>query len=71
MVTEAQREANKRYRLKNKERCNAINAKAFRKIYAKSPETHRQRAKTHYQNNRNYKGDITNMGKVLTALFDV
>lgn len=71
MVTEAQREANKRYRIKNKERCNAINAKACRKIYAQNPEAHRQKAKTHYQNNRNYKGDITNMGKVLNALFAV
>ena len=71
MTTQAQRDANRRYRMRNKERCNAINAKAYRTIYAKNPEAQRQRARTHYQNNRNYKGDISNMGKVLYRLFEL
>ena len=71
MTTEAQREANKRYRAKNYDRVKQINAKSNRKMYRQNVPRHLERAKEHYQNNRNYKGDISNMGKVLTALFAV
>ena len=71
MPTEAQREANKRYRAKNYARVKQINAKSNRKMYKQDVPRHLARAKEHYQNNRNYKGDISNMGKVLTALFAV
>jgi hypothetical protein len=67
--SKALKEAQQRYRENNKELCNSINAKSNRKIYNANKELHLERAKQHYYNNRNYKGDITNVGKALSELF--
>lgn len=70
MPTQAQREANKRYRQKNYEKIKAINNKSNRKAYQISDVKFKAKAKANYLKNRNYR-DIENMGKTLTALFDI
>jgi hypothetical protein len=63
MTTEAQRQANKRYRLRNPDKCRKINCKAILKKYNED-ETYRTNklsyVKEHYQKNRNYR-DIDNI----------
>ena len=70
MPTQAQREANKRYRQKNYEKIKLINNKSNRKTYAISKDKYRIKAQENYIKTRNYR-DIENMGKTLTALFDI
>ncbi len=71
MTSPAQRLANKRYRARNAERCNAINAKSYSKRYHED-ETMRtlkkEYVKEHYKQNCNYR-DITNMAVSFKLLF--
>jgi hypothetical protein len=70
MPTQAQREANKRYRQKNYEKIKAINNKSNRKTYAISKDKYRIKAQKNYEKTKNYR-DVENMGKTLYTLFDI
>ncbi len=74
--SEALKLAQKRYRQRNRAKCNAINLASQRRryeevgcVYAKKyHEENPNYAKTYYDNNRNYVG-VENMGKQLNTLF--
>jgi len=63
--TEAQKQAQKRYRERNREKCNAINLASRHRRYN---EVGRPYGQTYYQINKNYYG-VDNMGKSLIRLF--
>ena len=69
MVSEAQKEANKRYRAKNYEKIKAINNKSNRKSYHKCKDKFTAKSKANYIKNKNYR-DVDNMGKTLNTLFE-
>jgi hypothetical protein len=71
MTSPAQRLANKRYRVRNSERCKAINAKSnLKRYHSDDPYRLLQNIyrKEHYKNNRNYR-DISNMAVSFKLLF--
>ena len=63
--TEAQKLSQKRYRLKNRARCNAINLASRHRRYNEVGKVY---AVSYYYSKRNYTGD-DNMGKHLVELF--
>jgi len=63
--TEAQKISQKKYRLKNRAKCNAINLASRHRRYSEVGKVY---ANTYYYAKRNYTG-VDNMGKHLIDLF--
>jgi hypothetical protein len=71
MVSEAQKQANKRWRARNYERCKAINAKSNLKRYHENDAKRLLKniyLKDHYKRTRNYR-DVDNMAVSFKYLF--
>ena len=68
MVSEKQKEANKKYREKNRQRVNDINRKSNKKRYEENEDI-RINKSIYYFNNRNNR-DAENLGKAINILFE-
>tara|TARA_R110001606_G_C15392647_1_gene651768 strand:+ start:1798 stop:2013 length:216 start_codon:yes stop_codon:yes gene_type:complete len=68
MVSEKQKEANKKYREKNRQRVNDINRKSNKKRYEENEDI-RINKSVYYFNNRNAR-DAENLGKAINILFE-
>lgn len=63
--TEAQKQSQKAWRIRNRAKCNAINLASRHRRYSDVGKVYQQ---TYYEKNRNYTG-IDNMGKQLREMF--
>ena len=63
--TEKQKQSQKEWRLRNRDRCNAINLASRKRRYNEVGKVYQE---TYYAKNRNYIG-VNNMGKHLNELF--
>lgn len=71
MVSQAQKEANKRYRQKNYDKVKLINNKSNQKSYDKCKDKFLVKSKLNYHKNRNYINIDNTIYKSLNTLFEI